>query len=315
MKVAAERPEPIPVYAEMSSINPVILFPGALAARGEAIGKAFVGSLTMGAGQFCTNPGLIAAIDGDGLNAFVKGACEALGEAPAGTMLTAGIHEAYCKGVERLAGHAKVEKLGEGKVGERFQGRAALFATPAAEFLADPVLQEEVFGSSSLIVRCKDEAELAKVVEAFEGQLTIALHMDEGRPRSGAQALAGAGDQGRTAAGQRLRHRRRGRPCDGPWRALPGDIRRPLDLGRNARHQPLPAAGLLPGHAGRTAAEAAASMTTRSASRAASTAKGAETGTPSSRRACGAAVPRAPFPQARRPAGRARPNRRQTIAR
>ena len=179
MKVAAERPEPIPVYAEMSSINPVLLFAGALAARGEAIGKAFVGSLTMGAGQFCTSPGLIVAVEGDGLEAFVKGAREALGEAPAGTMLTAGIHEAYCKGVERLAGHAKVEKLAEGKVGERFQGRAALFATPAAEFLADPVLQEEVFGSSSLIVRCKDEAEFARVVEAFEGQLTVALHMDE----------------------------------------------------------------------------------------------------------------------------------------
>src|SRR3954451_8477135 len=74
MKIAASRPEPIPVYAEMSSINPVLLFPGALAARGEAIGKAFVGALTLGAGQFCTNPGLVLAVDSDGLNGFIKGA-------------------------------------------------------------------------------------------------------------------------------------------------------------------------------------------------------------------------------------------------
>ena len=179
MKIAAEREVPIPVYAEMSSINPVILFPAALAARGEAIGKAFVGSLTLGAGQFCTNPGLILAVEGEGLDAFVSGAREALGSAAAQTMLTPGIHQAYCSGIEALEGNARAEKLAEGLAGEAHQGRAALFATSAANFLADESLAAEVFGSSSLIVRCKDEAELAKVVDHLEGQLTIAIHVAE----------------------------------------------------------------------------------------------------------------------------------------
>ena len=151
MKIAASRPEPIPVYAEMSSINPVLLFPGALAARGEAIGKAFVAALTMGAGQFCTNPGLILAVDNDGLNGFVEGAKAALASAPAATMLTPGIHKAYCEGVSRLKSHSQVKMLGEGTVGERFQGQAALFSTTSEDFLKHPELQEEVFGSSSTI--------------------------------------------------------------------------------------------------------------------------------------------------------------------
>jgi 2,5-dioxopentanoate dehydrogenase len=178
MKIAASRPEPIPVYAEMSSINPVLLFPGALSARGEAIGKAFVGALTMGAGQFCTNPGLILAVDGDGLNGFVEGAKAALASAPAATMLTPGIHKAYCEGVSRLKSHSQVQMLGEGTVGERFQGQAALFSTTSEDFLKHPELQEEVFGSSSLIVRCKDNDDLGRVLDKLEGQLTIALHLD-----------------------------------------------------------------------------------------------------------------------------------------
>jgi 2,5-dioxopentanoate dehydrogenase len=178
MKIAASRPEPIPVYAEMSSINPVLLFPGAMAARGEAIGKAFVGALTLGAGQFCTNPGLVLAVDGDGLDRFIDGAKAALKAAPAATMLTPGIHKAYCQGVSRMKEHARVQILGEGMIGERFQGQAALFSTTAEDFLTHTELQEEIFGSSSLIVRCKDEDALARVVEALEGQLTIALHLE-----------------------------------------------------------------------------------------------------------------------------------------
>ncbi len=178
MKIAASRPEPIPVYAEMSSINPVLLFPGALAARGEAIGKAFVGALTLGAGQFCTNPGLVLAVESYGLKGFIEGAKEALAAAPAATMLTPGIHKAYCAGVARLKSHSQVQMLGEGVVGERFQGQAALFGTTAEDFLKHTELQEEIFGSSSLIVRCEDEDALVKVVEALEGQLTIALHLE-----------------------------------------------------------------------------------------------------------------------------------------
>ncbi|WP_269713326.1 aldehyde dehydrogenase (NADP(+)) [Caulobacter sp. NIBR2454] len=178
MKIAAARPEPIPVYAEMSSINPVVLFPNALAARGEAIGKAFVGSLTLGAGQFCTNPGLILAVDSPGLDAFIAGAAEALTGVAAQTMLTPGIHKSYCSGVEALSKHAEVTTIARGLAGETHQGQAALFSTTGAAFLANHDLQEEVFGSSSLVVRCKDEAELRAVLLALEGQLTAAIHID-----------------------------------------------------------------------------------------------------------------------------------------
>lgn len=179
VKIAQERPEPIPVYAEMSSINPVILFAGALEERGPQIATAFVNSLMMGAGQFCTSPGLILAIAGEGLDRFTRAAGEALQDASAGTMLTPGIHQAYCAGVEALARHERVETVARGKAGHNFQGQAGLFSTGAEAFLADAHLREEIFGSSSLIVRCADEPELANVVESLEGQLTAALHMAE----------------------------------------------------------------------------------------------------------------------------------------
>jgi NADP-dependent aldehyde dehydrogenase len=179
MKIAQERPEPIPVFAEMSSINPVLLFKGALEERGPQIAQAFVNSLMMGAGQFCTSPGLLLAIEGDGLDRFTEAAKAALVEAAPGTMLTPGIHQAYCAGVEALSKHPKVETVARGKAGHNYQGQAGLFTTGAEAFVADEQLREEVFGSSSLIVRCPDEPALAKVVESLEGQLTASLHMSE----------------------------------------------------------------------------------------------------------------------------------------
>jgi NADP-dependent aldehyde dehydrogenase len=179
MKIAAARREPIPVYAEMSSINPVLLFPHAVAKRGADIGKAFAASLTMGAGQFCTNPGLILAVDDAALDGFINGAQAALAEMPAATMLTAGIHKAYTGAVEKIGAHAKVETVGRGKAGGDYQCQAALFSTSADAFLAHPELQEEMFGAASLVVRCPDLQTMAKVVESLEGQLTAALHIDD----------------------------------------------------------------------------------------------------------------------------------------
>jgi 2,5-dioxopentanoate dehydrogenase len=178
MRISSARPVPIPVYAEMSSINPVILFPGALAVRGEAIGRAFAASLTLGAGQFCTNPGLVLAIEGEGLESFVKGAAGALADSPAATMLTPGIHRAYCAGVEALVAHPSVETLAGGFAGCTYQGQAGLFGTSAGAFLSDHALAEEVFGSSGLVVRCRDLDDVRAVLERLEGQLTAALHME-----------------------------------------------------------------------------------------------------------------------------------------
>jgi alpha-ketoglutaric semialdehyde dehydrogenase len=179
MAIAAARREPIPVYAEMSSINPVLLFPHALASRGEAIGKQFVGSLVMGAGQFCTNPGLLLAVEGAGLDAFVASARAAMEAQPASTMLTPGIHQAYVSAVSELAGHADVTTEARGAAGAGGQGQAGLFSTTAAAFGADERLQGEVFGAASLLVRCPDLASMTAIVDGLEGQLTGALHIDE----------------------------------------------------------------------------------------------------------------------------------------
>lgn len=180
MKVAAARPVPIPVYAEMSSINPVVLMPAALAARGDAIADGFVASLTMGAGQFCTNPGLVLAIEGPALDRFLARAAATLANAPAQTMLSAGIHQAYQAGRSRLAAHPDVRLAGEGlaETGPT-QGRAALFELAAGAFIADPRLAHEVFGATALVIRCRDLAELGHVIANLEGQLTATLHADD----------------------------------------------------------------------------------------------------------------------------------------
>jgi NADP-dependent aldehyde dehydrogenase len=179
MRIAAERAEPIPVFAEMSSINPVLLMPAALAARAEALGTAFIGSLTLGAGQFCTNPGLVLGLDGPDLDRFAAAATTALTAAQPHVMLTPGIFGAFEQGVSRLTGRDGVKLLARGCVGDGVnQAVGALFEVDAATFLADDVLAHEVFGSSSVIVRVPDLATLATVLERLEGQLTATLHLD-----------------------------------------------------------------------------------------------------------------------------------------
>ncbi|HGL4262046.1 aldehyde dehydrogenase (NADP(+)) [Burkholderia dolosa] len=180
MHVAAARHEPIPVYAEMSSINPVLLLPAALDARRDAIAQQFVASLALGAGQFCTNPGLVLAVDGPALRAFEAAAAAAVRATPAQTMLTPTIHASYAQGVAALRAHDAAELLAEGAEGGRYQARAALFATSADAFIARPELRDEVFGPASLIVRCADAGTLHRVLKSLEGQLTIAAHVDDG---------------------------------------------------------------------------------------------------------------------------------------
>ncbi|WNG93580.1 aldehyde dehydrogenase (NADP(+)) [Mycobacterium sp. ITM-2016-00318] len=175
---AAGRPEPIPVYAEMSSINPVFLLDGALASRGADLGRAFVGSLTLGSGQFCTNPGLVIAVDGPGLDTFIGSARDAIAQSAATPMLTPGIADAFANGVTKLSGEAELIVRGAPSDSDT-TCRAALFATDVDSFLKSDTLQAEVFGSSSLIVRCADAAEMRTAAENIEGQLTATVHADE----------------------------------------------------------------------------------------------------------------------------------------
>ncbi|MCU1780925.1 aldehyde dehydrogenase (NADP(+)) [Pseudomonas sp. 14P_5.3_Bac1] len=177
-QAAQARPEPIPVYAEMSSINPVYLFPAALQARGEALAQGFVASLTQGAGQFCTNPGLVIAVAGSALDAFIASATQLLRGCAAQTMLTPGIFRAYQSGVSTLAEHARIAATGQAADGPN-QAQAHLFVAPAHDFLRNQHLQAEVFGAASLVVVCASEDEVRQVTEHLEGQLTATLHLDD----------------------------------------------------------------------------------------------------------------------------------------
>ncbi|GAA1211413.1 aldehyde dehydrogenase (NADP(+)) [Prauserella alba] len=178
---AQARPRPIPVYAEMSSTNPVFLLPGALADRAEEIGTAFVGSLTLGAGQFCTNPGIVIGVDGPELQRFVDAATAAISASEPATMLTPGIADAYAEGVTTMSGHDGVEVLAQGSESDRpVTCRPALLATDAERFVADEALQQEVFGSFGIVVRCRDTAQVRTVAEALEGQLTATVHTGTG---------------------------------------------------------------------------------------------------------------------------------------
>lgn len=191
VRIAQARPEPIPVYAEMSSVNPVFLLPAALASRAAEIGRGFAGSLTMGAGQFCTNPGLVFAMEGPGLDAFLAAAKDALGACPAAPMLTPGMHAAYEEGVARLASSPRLTELARGGSARpgSFEGQAVLFATDAAGFRSDPAVQEEVFGASSVLVRCRDVAAMRALAEGMEGQLTATLQLDDPADLDAARTL------------------------------------------------------------------------------------------------------------------------------
>jgi NADP-dependent aldehyde dehydrogenase len=177
MAVAAARKQPIPVYAEMSSINPLFILPHALANRAAEIGKGFAASLTMGVGQFCTNPGLVLAVDGPGLDEFCHAASEALAATQAGVMLSQGIAESYRKSVDLLHGHEAVTTLARIEH-EEGKGAAAFFRTSAEHFLTRHELHAEVFGPASVLVVCKNVGELRQVTELLEGQLTATLQID-----------------------------------------------------------------------------------------------------------------------------------------
>jgi NADP-dependent aldehyde dehydrogenase len=189
MKLAAARAEPIPVYAEMSSINPVIILPGALRARGAAIAAGFVGSLTLGAGQFCTNPGLVLAIRGPELDTFVSAAATALSASAPGQMLSSSISANYRRGVERLSQQAGVVPIARGIAGKDSEAHGALFQVSAREFLSQSALGEEVFGPSSLVVACSGVGELHDVVQGMQGQLTATLQLDPSDHAAAARLL------------------------------------------------------------------------------------------------------------------------------
>jgi alpha-ketoglutaric semialdehyde dehydrogenase len=190
VNVANSRPEPIPVYAEMSSINPVFLLPGALKARAPQLAVEYVNSLTMGVGQLCTNPGLVLALPGADTDAWKAAVAEEIKGRAAATMLTSQIHAAYERGVADLKAAGGVRELGCGVEGSLpHQAMPVVFETTGAAFLADHAIQNEVFGPSSVLVLCQDEAELMRVTASLEGQLTATVHAERAADAQFAQRL------------------------------------------------------------------------------------------------------------------------------
>ncbi|MBL4805783.1 MAG: aldehyde dehydrogenase (NADP(+)) [Rhodobacteraceae bacterium] len=173
--LAAARPQPIPFYGELGSVNPMFLLPAAVGARGADIGAGWAASLTMGAGQFCTNPGVAIVIDGPDADAFEAAALAGLSGVGAQTMLTDGIADAYRRGRD-LLGKGTSRKLVSSCAGR--ENGPDLLVTSGADFLANPDFAEEVFGPLGLIVRVKDAAEMLAVAHGLVGQLTCTVQMD-----------------------------------------------------------------------------------------------------------------------------------------
>ena len=177
--LCAQRPEPIPFFGELGSVNPMFVLPAATAARGAAIGTGWAGSLTMGAGQFCTNPGIAVVQTGPEGDAFVAAAAAALKDVQPQCMLTDGIAAAYKDGTGRFEGRNAVKPV----LTTESAGRNAspnLFETDAAHYLQDHALGEEVFGPLGLVVRVSDASEMETLARGFDGQLTATIHMDDG---------------------------------------------------------------------------------------------------------------------------------------
>jgi NADP-dependent aldehyde dehydrogenase len=180
MRIAAQRPEPIPVYAEMSSINPILLFPSVLTKNAETLAKSFVDSVTLGVGQFCTNPGIVFGLESDDFERFSSAAAQELSTRTAGTMLSPQIRSAYERGLKRLAATPDVQALARIEVPTgSCLGAPALFSTTAKQLMAEPETADEVFGPASILVACKTAGEMRSVLEQMPGQLTASLLLDE----------------------------------------------------------------------------------------------------------------------------------------
>ncbi len=179
-KVADEKGKPI--YLEMSSINPVVILPGALQERAEQIAEEFTTSCLMGAGQFCTNPGLVLLLEGPETEGFVQSVCEAFGNKPAGVLLNEGVQQGLQAGVEALE-HAGCQLLtgGDPIAGESLRFANTLFRASGELFLAKPEeLQTEAFGNLSLFVVARNVGELEAIIDRLEGNLTGCFYTHTG---------------------------------------------------------------------------------------------------------------------------------------
>jgi 2,5-dioxopentanoate dehydrogenase len=177
-KLAQQRPQPIPVYAEMSAINPVFILPNAIRRNAAQIATGFVCSLALGAGQFCTNPGVVIAVESDALQAFRDAVVIEVGSQAAQVMLSASILAGYRKAVKLLSDTDGVIAVSTGKPPEGVEAaQVNVFEVSAETFIENKLLHEEIFGPCALLVSCTDLAQMLKIAKILEGQLTATLHL------------------------------------------------------------------------------------------------------------------------------------------
>lgn len=176
--LCAARPNPIPFFGELGSVNPMFILPDALASRNAQIAAGWAASLTMGAGQFCTNPGIAVVVDGPSLTSFVEAVKQALADAGSQVMLTDGIAKAYSEGRALIASTQGTDDVVTGDSAQRSVA-PQIFKTTAANWLENEALGEEVFGPLGIIVVAKDIDEMNDVAKALKGQLTCTLHIDD----------------------------------------------------------------------------------------------------------------------------------------
>lgn len=185
--ICAARPVPIPFFGELGSVNPMFVLPNALKARGVDIAKGWTGALTMGAGQFCTNPGIVVAMEGEAEDAFSSAATEALGAVGEQVMLTDGIASAYRQGRDRIAATQGVQEVLTSTCDLR-NATPYLYRVSGADWLANHSLGEEVFGPLGIIVTASDFDQMQAIARSLEGQLTCTIHLDDADSQQ-AQAL------------------------------------------------------------------------------------------------------------------------------
>jgi 2,5-dioxopentanoate dehydrogenase len=181
-KLAAARSEPIPFYAEMGSVNPVFILPGALESRAEALAKGLHGSVTVGVGQFCTNPGIV--ITAARSETFTAGLAELMRQTSSQPMLNPGIAAAYHRGVAERSAHAQLKSLVvSGGQPQSEQNRcgsaAALFETDTAAFIEHPELQAEIFGPTTLLIQAGGREDILRIARRMDGSLTATIHGTE----------------------------------------------------------------------------------------------------------------------------------------
>ncbi len=173
VRIAAERPEPIPVFAEMGSINPVVVLPGILGKETDKIAGQLAASVTLGVGQFCTNPGLIFIIESEKSEDFISILKEKMAATPHDTMLNQGVCRSYYQRRDELASKTGTTTVLQGdNLAETGQGTSALYRVEGHRFISDDDLQFEVFGPSTLVVVCRDQKELKEAIRHCHGQLT-----------------------------------------------------------------------------------------------------------------------------------------------